>query len=122
MLNSLKPERSQYQKLGSFLNTLEQLPTWEKGALIAKEAVESADIGGAIGGKASVASIIEKNKQPYQPNQGAVGNMNEFLKQPDFGSQIKGNTQKTSKMYDGQSIYSAKSDIDKYIKKAIRFT
>ncbi|MEK9499186.1 hypothetical protein V2H77_22535 [Photorhabdus sp. P32] len=43
--------------------------------------------------------------------------MNEFLKQSGFGSQIKGNTQKTSKMYDGQSIHSAKSDIDKYIKK-----
>ncbi|WP_232832402.1 DUF637 domain-containing protein [Photorhabdus sp. CRCIA-P01] len=100
--------------LGLLYNSL---PAWEKGALIAKEAVESAGIGGAIGGKASVASIVGKNKQPYQPNQGAVGNMNEFLKQSGFGSQIKGNTQKTSKMYDGQSIYSAKSDIDKYIKK-----
>ncbi|EYU13200.1 hypothetical protein BA1DRAFT_04313 [Photorhabdus aegyptia] len=100
--------------LGLLYNSL---PAWEKGALIAKEAVESAGIGSAIGGKASVASIVGKNKQPYQPNQGAVGNMNEFLKQSGFGSQIKGNTQKTSKMYDGKSIYSAKSDIDKYIKK-----
>ncbi|WP_275669912.1 CdiA family toxin C-terminal domain-containing protein [Photorhabdus luminescens] len=56
--------------LGLLYNSL---PAWEKGALIAKEAVESAGIGGAIGGKASVASIVGKNKQPYQPNQGAVG-------------------------------------------------
>ncbi len=100
--------------LGLLYNSL---PAWEKGALIAKEAVESAGIGGAVGSKVSVASIVGKNKQPYQPNKGAVGNMNEFLKQPGFGSQIKGNTQKTSKIYDGQSVYSAKDDIDKYIKK-----
>ncbi|MER2471924.1 MULTISPECIES: hypothetical protein [Photorhabdus] len=43
--------------------------------------------------------------------------MGEFFKQPGFGNQIKGNTQKTSKMYDGQSVYSTKNDIDKYIKK-----
>ncbi|KER00947.1 hypothetical protein MEG1DRAFT_04457 [Photorhabdus temperata subsp. temperata Meg1] len=38
------------------------LPAWEKGALIAKETVESAGIGGAIGSKVSVASIVGKNK------------------------------------------------------------
>ncbi|MCC8458907.1 hypothetical protein [Photorhabdus aegyptia] len=43
--------------------------------------------------------------------------MNEFLKQPGSGNQITGNTQKTSKMYDGQSVYAAKNDIDKCIKK-----
>ncbi|WP_289994787.1 hypothetical protein [Photorhabdus laumondii] len=67
--------------LGLLCNSL---PAWEKGALIAKEAVESASIGGAIGGKASVASIVGKNKQPYQPNKGAVGNMAEFFKQQRF--------------------------------------
>ncbi|WP_228901641.1 DUF637 domain-containing protein, partial [Photorhabdus bodei] len=56
--------------LGLLYNSL---PAWEKGALIAKEAVESAGIGGAIGGKASVASIVGKNKQPYQPNNGTEG-------------------------------------------------
>ncbi|PQQ31922.1 hemagglutinin [Photorhabdus luminescens] len=45
--------------LGLLYNSL---PTWEKGALIAKEAVESAGIGGAIGGKASVASIVGKHR------------------------------------------------------------
>ncbi|MCW7762532.1 hypothetical protein [Photorhabdus luminescens] len=65
------------------------LPAWEKGALIAKEAVESAGIGGAISGKASVTSIVGKNKQPYQPNKGAVSNMGKFFKQPRFGARLK---------------------------------
>ncbi|WP_434523946.1 DUF637 domain-containing protein [Photorhabdus asymbiotica] len=45
--------------LGLLYNSL---PAWEKGVLIAKEAIESAGIGGAIGGKASVASIVRGNK------------------------------------------------------------
>ncbi|WP_240042251.1 DUF637 domain-containing protein [Photorhabdus khanii] len=104
--------------LGLLYNSL---PAWEKGALIAKEAVESAGIGGAIGGKASVASIVGKNKQPYQPNQGAVGNMNEFLKQPGFGGNLKDNSRKTSRIYDGQSIYQASNDMGQYIRKGDQF-
>ncbi|WP_387465854.1 hypothetical protein [Photorhabdus sp. RM323S] len=38
------------------------LPAREKGALIAKEAVESAGIGGAIGSKVSIASIVGKHR------------------------------------------------------------
>ncbi len=45
--------------LGLLYNSL---PAWEKGALIAKEAVESAGIVGAVGSKVSVASIVERNK------------------------------------------------------------
>ncbi|MBS9422656.1 DUF637 domain-containing protein [Photorhabdus caribbeanensis] len=45
--------------LGLLYNSL---PAWEKGALIAKEAVESVGIGGAIGSKASVASIVGKSR------------------------------------------------------------
>ncbi len=45
--------------LGLLYNSL---PAWEKGALIAKEAVESAGIGGAIGSQVSVASIVGKNR------------------------------------------------------------
>ncbi|WP_192881069.1 MULTISPECIES: hypothetical protein [unclassified Photorhabdus] len=100
--------------LGLLYNSL---PAWKKGALIAKEAVESAGIGGAIGGKASVASIVGKNKQPYQPNKGAVGNMGEFFKQPGFGGQIKNGTLKTSKRYQGQSIYQAQGKLGDIIKK-----
>ncbi|WP_350305524.1 hypothetical protein [Photorhabdus viridis] len=63
--------------------------------MIAKEAVESASIGGAIGGKVSVASIVGKNKQSYQPNKGAVSDMRELFKQSGFGDQIKNGTLKT---------------------------
>ncbi|WP_387689755.1 DUF637 domain-containing protein [Photorhabdus sp. RM71S] len=58
--------------LGLLYNSL---PAWEKGALIAKEAVESAGIGGAIGGKASVASIVGKNKS-QQSSHGYTLNKN----------------------------------------------
>ncbi|WP_445493975.1 hypothetical protein [Photorhabdus sp. SF281] len=79
--------------LGLLYNSL---PAWEKGVLIAKEAVESASIGGAIGGKISVASIVGKNKQSYQPNKGAVSDMRELFKQSGFGDQIKSGTLKTT--------------------------
>ncbi|WP_350305521.1 DUF637 domain-containing protein, partial [Photorhabdus viridis] len=66
------------QRLSQFVTTENQndlgllynsLPAWEKGALIAKEAVESA----GIGGKVSVASIIKGNKsttKSYDPQAG----------------------------------------------------
>ncbi|MEK9498353.1 hypothetical protein V2H77_18155 [Photorhabdus sp. P32] len=100
---------------------MNKLPAWKKGALIAKEAVESAGVGGAIGGKASVASIVGKNKQPYQPNQGAVGNMGEFFRQPGFGSQIKNSSSKTSQIYQGQSVYQAKDVVGDHIAKGDKY-
>ncbi|KER04457.1 hypothetical protein MEG1DRAFT_01003, partial [Photorhabdus temperata subsp. temperata Meg1] len=103
--------------LGLLYNSL---PAWEKGALIAKEAVESAGIGGAVG-KVSVASIVGKNKQPYQPNQGAVGNMGEFFRQSGFGSQMKNNARKTNQIYDGQSVYQVKGDVGEYISKGDKY-
>ncbi|WP_225816128.1 hypothetical protein [Photorhabdus antumapuensis] len=54
-------------------------------------------------------------KQPYQPNQGAIGNMNEFLTQPGFGAQIKNSTQKTSQIYQGRSVYKTNNNIGKVI-------
>ncbi|MER2373229.1 hemolysin BL-binding protein [Photorhabdus laumondii] len=60
---------------------------------------------------------VGKDKQSYQPNLGAVGNMKEFLTQPGFGTQIKNSTQKTSQIYQGQSVYKANNNIGKVIKK-----
>ena len=57
----------------------------------------------------------------YQPNQGAVGNMGEFFKQPGFGSQIKNMTQKSNQQYQGQSVYKATDDVGQYIKKGDQF-
>lgn len=57
----------------------------------------------------------------YQPNKGAVGNMKEFLTQPGFGTQIKSSTQKTSQIYQGQSVYKATGEIGDHIKKGDQF-
>ena len=69
---------------------------------------------------AGIAAGINKGGK-YQPNQGAVGNMNEFLKQPGFGSDVKNTAQKSSLQYQGQSVYKATGDIGDYIKKGDQF-
>lgn len=61
------------------------------------------------------------SQKPYEPNQGSVGNMGEFLGQPGFGSDVKKNSNKTSRQYQGQSIYTAKDDINTYIEKGDQF-
>ncbi|KNC21322.1 hypothetical protein FF38_03677, partial [Lucilia cuprina] len=80
-------------------------------------------IGSKAGNKNQSKSQNNANnsKQPYQPNQGAVGNMNEFLKQPGFGSQAKDNSSKTTKIYQGQSVYQASNDVGPNIKKGDQF-
>ncbi|ETS33339.1 hypothetical protein PTE_00498 [Photorhabdus khanii NC19] len=77
----------------------------------------AASAGGISKAGAKGGGNVGKGKQPYQPNQGAVGNMNEFLTQPGFGAQIKNSTQKTSQIYQGQSVYKANNNIGKVIKK-----
>ncbi|WP_312168587.1 two-partner secretion domain-containing protein [Atlantibacter hermannii] len=57
----------------------------------------------------------------YQPNKGAIGNMGEFFKQPGFGSQMKDNTQKTSQIFQGQSVYQAKKPVGDYIAKGDKY-
>ncbi|HGL4531305.1 TPA: contact-dependent inhibition toxin CdiA [Enterobacter roggenkampii] len=57
----------------------------------------------------------------YQPNKGAIGNMGEFFKQPGFGSQMKDNAQKTSQIFQGQSIYQAKKPVGDYIAKGDKY-
>ncbi len=59
--------------------------------------------------------------KPYEPNKGAVGNMGEFLGQSGFGADVKNNSSKTSKQYQGQSIYNAKDDVGIYITKGDQF-
>ncbi|WP_264627236.1 DUF637 domain-containing protein [Candidatus Symbiopectobacterium sp. NZEC135] len=58
---------------------------------------------------------------PYIPNAGAVGNMGEFFKQPGFGSQVKELSSKTSKKFQGQSVYKAENSIGDFIKKGDQF-
>ncbi|WP_256870149.1 hypothetical protein [Raoultella terrigena] len=63
------------------------------------------------------AMILPGKKVPHVPNAGAVGNMNEFFKQSGFGSEVKELSKKTSKQYQGQSVYKADKSIGDYIKK-----
>ena len=125
LVNFVKAENAQ-----SAQAIYDSLSVTAKGALLAKEAGENIGIGGAVPGAGiSVAGIKGSggkgnkpdSKQPYQPNQGAVGNMSEFLKQPGLGSQAKTNSQKTSKVYQGQSVYQASNDVGQNIKKGDQF-
>lgn len=43
------------------------------------------------------------------------------MKQPGLGSQAKTNSQKTSKVYQGQSVYQASNDVGQNIKKGDQF-
>ncbi|CAX59322.1 uncharacterized protein EbC_17910 [Erwinia billingiae Eb661] len=99
------------------------MPDYVKVALNGKEAVEAIGLGAAVGGKALAAlGVVGKaNKQPYEPNKGAVGNMGEFFKQSGFGEAAKGNSQKTSKIYQGQTVYKASSDVSENIRKGDQF-
>lgn len=63
----------------------------------------------------------KNGKQPYEPNKGAVGNMSEFFKQPGFGSQMKDNVQKTSQIFQGQSVYQANKPVGGYIAKGDKY-
>ncbi len=65
--------------------------------------------------------ILPGKKVPHTPNAGAVGNMSEFLKQPGFGSEIKELSKKTSKQYQGQSVYQANKPVGDYIQKGDQF-
>jgi filamentous hemagglutinin len=69
----------------------------------------------------ALGGVSKAGKPKYQPNQGAVGNMKEFLTQPGFGTQMKSGTQKTSQIYQGQSVYKASNNIGTTIKKGDQF-
>lgn len=80
------------------------------------------------GGNTTVTPIAEQNKDElaylaggYEPNKGAVGNMGEFFKQPGFGSLAKDGSQKTSKIYQGQSVYKASGNLSNEIRKGDQF-
>ena len=101
----------------------QSLPEYIKVALYTKEAGETIGFGAVVGGKGlSALGVIGKGgKQSYQPNQGAVGNMGEFFKQSGFGEAAKGSSQKTSKIYQGQTVYRASSDVSENIRNGDQF-
>ncbi|HGJ5855568.1 DUF637 domain-containing protein [Arsenophonus nasoniae] len=99
----------------------QSLPTTVKIALQGKEIAENAGVRGAVAGSGISAIGIRGTKSPYQPNQDAVGNMSEFFRQPGFGSEMKGSSQKTSQVYQGQSVYQASNNIGTNIKKGDQY-
>ncbi|WP_241645604.1 hypothetical protein [Rosenbergiella metrosideri] len=101
----------------------QSLPEYVKVALYTKEAGETIGFGAAVGGKGlSALGVIGKgSKQSYQPNQGAVGNMGEFFRQPGFGSQMKETAQKTSQVFQGQNVFKAKKPVGDYIAKGDKY-
>ncbi|MCY1540899.1 hypothetical protein D9M68_765650 [compost metagenome] len=90
-----------------FAQRLQQQYGWttEKSELVAGVVLGS--LGGA--GKAP--------KTKYQPNQGSVANMGDYLKQPGFGSELAGAVRKTNQKYQGQTIFQATKDNGSTIKK-----
>ena len=98
------------------------MPDSVKAALSVKEAADTLGLGAAVGGKGLAAlGVIGKNKQAYQPNQGAVGNMGEFFKQTGSGETSKNSSQKTSKIYQGQTVYKATTKINEHIRNGDQF-
>ncbi|WP_322026758.1 hemagglutinin repeat-containing protein [Burkholderia sp. BCC1977] len=61
-----------------------------------------------------VTSVITST---YNPNQGGVGNMKQFLNSPGFGSDLGEATQKTNYQFQGQSVYKVTSNVGDNIKK-----
>ncbi|WP_255557247.1 hypothetical protein [Sodalis sp. dw_96] len=123
-----REERSQLARFVSAENEAtadaiyQAMPTSVKVALGAKEALDGFGHGMPIGGKGSPAlGVLEKNKKTHQPNQGAVGNMGEFFKQSGFGDKARNSSQKTGKIYQGQTVYKATTNINENIKKGDQF-
>ena len=109
------------QAVADTVTALMQSETWSavKDTLVqASEGNQAAleATGGLIAG-----IILPGKKVPHTPNAGAVGNMSEFLKQPGFGSEIKELSKKTSKQYQGQSVYQANKPVGDYIQKGDQF-
>jgi hypothetical protein len=65
--------------------------------------------------------MLSSKGKSYEPNKGAVGNMGEFFKQTVFGEQAKNYSQKTSKIYQGQTVYKANNDVSQYLEKGDQF-
>ncbi|MCW2485262.1 hemagglutinin repeat-containing protein [Candidatus Symbiopectobacterium sp. NZEC127] len=109
------------QAAADTITALMQSETWSAVADTVKKASEGNQVALEATGGMLAGIILPGKKVPYVPNAGAVGNMKEFLTQPGLGSQIKNSAQKSSQIYQGQSIYKANSDIGDVIKKGDQF-
>ncbi|CNC14930.1 adhesin/hemagglutinin [Yersinia ruckeri] len=95
--------------------------TWEAVAGQVKEAAQGNQLALEATGGILASIILPGKKVPHVPNAGAVGNMGEFFKQAGFGSLTKDSSQKTSKIYQGQAVYKASSNVSDEIRKGDQF-
>lgn len=109
------------QAVADSVKALMQSETWSAVADTIKQASEGNQLALEATGGMLAGIILPGKKVPHLPNAGAVGNMKEFLAQPGLGTQIKNSAQKSSQIYQGQSIYKANSNIGEVIKKGDQF-
>jgi len=109
------------QAVADSVKALMSRDTWSAVADTIKQASEGNQVALEATGGMLAGIILPGKKVPHVPNAGAVGNMKEFLTQQGLGAQIKNSAQKSSQIYQGQSIYKARSDIGDVIKKGDQF-
>ncbi|MFZ1874793.1 MAG: hemagglutinin repeat-containing protein, partial [Chania sp.] len=109
------------QAAADTLKALIKSETWEAVAGQVKEAAQGNQLALEATGGILASIILPGKKVPYVPNAGAVGNMGEFFKQAGFGSLTKDSSQKTSKIYQGQAVYKASSNVSDEIRKGDQF-
>ncbi|MGM7773679.1 VENN motif pre-toxin domain-containing protein [Yersinia enterocolitica] len=103
------------------VKALIQSEIWSAIAESAKKAYDGDQMALEATGGMLAGLFLPGKKMPHVPNAGAVGNMAEFFKKTGFGSEIKEISKKTSKLYQGQSVYLANKPVGHYIQKGDQF-
>ncbi|EOU3149302.1 VENN motif pre-toxin domain-containing protein [Yersinia enterocolitica] len=109
------------QAAADTVKALIQSETWSAIAESAKKAYDGDQMALEATGGMLAGLFLPGKKMPHVPNAGAVGNMAEFFKKTGFGSEIKEISKKTSKLYQGQSVYLANKPVGDYIQKGDQF-
>ena len=105
------------QAVADSVKALMSSDTWSAVADTIKQASEGNQVALEATGGMLAGIILPGKKVPHVPNASAVGNMSEFLKKTSFGGEVKNITRKTSKQYQGQSVYQAQGKTGNLIKK-----
>ncbi|TCV91048.1 VENN motif-containing pre-toxin protein [Biostraticola tofi] len=109
------------QAVADSVTALMNSDTWSIVVDTIKQASEGNQAALEATGGLLAGVIIPGKKIPHAPNAGAVGNMGEFFNRAGFGSEVKVLSKKTSKLYQGQSVYKADKPIGIYIKRGDQF-
>ncbi|WP_246169922.1 hypothetical protein [Yersinia canariae] len=109
------------QAAADTVKALMQSETWSAIAESAKKAYDGDQMALEATGGMLAGLFLPGKKMSHVPNTGAVGNMAEFFKKTGFGSEIKDISKKTSKLYQGQSVYLANKPVGDYIQKGDQF-